>query len=156
MTTRGWEMYAPISWIEINHRVEPLGDKRFRQAIAYALDREFIRDHIFFGMGTIATSPVSSKLPTHTKGLKTYPYDPEKAKALLDEMGLTPGRDGVRVHLNLLLFPYGHVWERLAEYVRQALGEVGIDITIEPADAGTWAQRTANWDYELTIDYVFQ
>ncbi|MGD8709601.1 MAG: ABC transporter substrate-binding protein, partial [Ectothiorhodospiraceae bacterium] len=55
MTTKGYEFVSPMSWIEINHREKPLGDKRFRQAIMYALDREFIRDNIFFGLGRVAT-----------------------------------------------------------------------------------------------------
>lgn len=155
-TVQGWEMYAPLSWIEINHRVEPLGDKRFRQAIAHALDREFIRDFIFFGLGEIATSPINSALPSHAKRLKFYDYNVAKAVQLLDEMGLQPGPDGVRARVKLLTFPYGHVWDRLAEYIRQALGEIGIEVTIEPADAGTWAQRTANWEYEMTLNYVYQ
>eukprot|EP00456_Euglypha_rotunda_P091119 TRINITY_DN95691_c0_g1_i1.p2 TRINITY_DN95691_c0_g1~~TRINITY_DN95691_c0_g1_i1.p2 ORF type:complete len:117 (+),score=33.78 TRINITY_DN95691_c0_g1_i1:30-353(+) len=39
----GWEYSSQLAWIEINHRVKPLGDVRVRQAINMAIDRNFIR-----------------------------------------------------------------------------------------------------------------
>lgn len=86
MTTKGYEFVAPLSWIEINHRIKPLDDKRFRQALMYALDRDFIRDRIWFGLGRVANGPVNSVTPGYAPNLKTYDFDPEKAVALLDEM----------------------------------------------------------------------
>ena len=83
-------------------------------------------------------------------------YDLEKAKALLDEMGLAPDANGVRARLRLLPLPYGETWARLAEYTRQQLAEIGIEATIEPADAGTWAERVAAWDYDMTFSYLYQ
>ncbi len=88
--------------------------------------------------------------------LPKYAYDPKKAAALLDEMGLKPGADGVRVHIKAMPLPYGEVWNRLAEYSRQALGRVGIQLDIEPVDTPTWVQRTTNYEYELTWNYLSQ
>jgi peptide/nickel transport system substrate-binding protein len=154
--TRGYEFFAPIAWIEINHRVEPLGDKRFRQAIMHALDREFIRDNIWFGLGRIPTGPINSVTPFYTPDVKEYDHDPEKAIALLDEMGLEPDGSGVRARITCDILPYGETWTRLAEYVKQALEEVGIAVELRSTDAGTWAQRVSNWDYEITFDFVYQ
>src|SRR5699024_8998886 len=85
-----------------------------------------------------------------------YEYDLDKARALLDEMGLEPDENGVRASLGLLPIPYGETWTRLAEYTRQQLAQIGIDATIQPADAGTWAQRVADWDYDITFNYLYQ
>ncbi|HET6518902.1 MAG TPA: ABC transporter substrate-binding protein [Geminicoccaceae bacterium] len=157
MDTRGYETVAPISWIEINHRIEPLGDKRFRQAMMHAIDRQFIIDNIWFGLGRVAHGPISTATRYHDpEAIKRYDYDPQKAVALLDEMGLEPDGDGVRARIRLMVLPYGEVWVRQAEFVRQQLGEVGIEVTLESNDPGGWVQRIGNWDYETSFDYVSQ
>src|SRR5713226_7325832 len=68
---KGWEYASQLSWIEINHRVKPLGDVRVRQAINLAIDRNFIRDRLWFGIGKQATGPICST---------TKFYDPAVAK----------------------------------------------------------------------------
>lgn len=156
MTTQGWEMFAPLAWLEFNVREEPISDKRFRQAVMHAIDREFILNNIFFNLGKVATGPINSATLHYTDDVKQYDYDPQRANELLDEMGLEPDADGVRTELRLLPLPYGEQWDRLAEYVRQQLIEVGIDARLEAADAGTWAERVADWDYDMTFNYLYQ
>jgi peptide/nickel transport system substrate-binding protein len=157
MFTRGYETVAPVSWLEINHRIEPLGDKRFRQAMMHAIDREFIIENIYFGLGRAARGPINSVTRYFdASALKTYDYDPEQAIALLDEMGLEPDQDGVRARIDMMILPYGEVWTRQAEFVKQQLREVGIEVTLEANDAGGWVQRIGNWDYETSFDFASQ
>ena len=157
MFTHGYETVAPLSWIEINHRIEPLGDKRFRQAMMHAIDREFIIENIYFGLGRVAQGPINSATRYFdASALKTYDYDPKQAIALLDEMGLEPDQDGVRARINMMILPYGEVWTRQAEFVKQQLREVGIEVTLEANDAGGWVQRIGNWDYETSFDFASQ
>ncbi len=154
---RGYETVSPISWLEINQRVGPLGDKRFRQAMMHAIDREFIVKNIFFGLGRVANGPINSTTRFYDrKALKTYPFDPKQAEALLDQMGLKPDGAGVRARIKLMVLPYGEVWVRQAEYVKQALRKVGIDVTLESNDAGGWVKRIGNWEYETSFDFVSQ
>jgi len=152
--TKGWEWGAPISWLEMNLRRKPFDDVRFRKAVMFALDREFIRDNIFFGLATVPTGPIHSSSPFYTADVTTYEYDPDKARALLDEMGLTPGADGVRVEVGLLGLPYGELWDRLSQYIRQALGEVGVAVTIETADVAGWGSRISNWESDMSTTYL--
>ncbi len=156
MTTKGYEFFAPIAWLELNHRVKPLDDRRFRQALLYAVDRQFIRDKLWFGLGRVPTGPIASVTKFYEPDVPKYAYDPAKAKALLDEMGLEPDAKGVRTRLKLLVMPYGETWTRLGEYLKQALAKVGIAITLETTDAAGWAQRVSNWDYEMTMDFTYQ
>ncbi len=154
MTTKGWEWGAPISWLEMNLRREPFNDVRFRKAVMHALNREFIRDSIFFGLAAIPTGPIHSSSPFYTDDVPTYEYDPEKAKALLDEMGLEADADGVRAKIGLLGLPYGELWDRLSQYIRQALGEVGVEVTIETSDVAGWGSRISNWDVDMSTTYL--
>lgn len=153
---QGSEIFGEIGWIELNHRVQPLDDKRFRQALMYALDRDFIVENIWYGIVRPATGPISSSTRYHDASLTGYPYDLEKAEALLDEMGLEPNANGIRASLKLLQSPYGGAWNRLAEYVKQQMAQIGVDIVIESTDMGAFAQRVSNWDYEMTFNRLLQ
>jgi ABC-type dipeptide transport system, periplasmic component len=156
MTTKGYEFFAPLSWIEINTRNKPLDDKRFRQAMMHALDRKFIRDKIWFGLGRPATGPVNSVTRFYEPNVRKYDYDPKKAEALLEEAGFKKGADGTRAKVRLLVMPYGETWTRLGEYVKQAMKRVGVDVTLETTDSAGWVNRVSNWDYDLTFNFVYQ
>jgi peptide/nickel transport system substrate-binding protein len=156
VTTKGYEFYSPLSWIEINHRVGALSDKRLRQAILCAVNRDFIAKQIFFGQAKVATGPISSTMRFYDASVPSYAFDPKRAERLLDDMGMKRDSSGRRMSLKLLGLPYGEAWSRIAEYIKQSLESVGIGIVLEVVDAAGWAQRVANWDYELALDYVYQ
>lgn len=156
MTTKGYEFVSPIMWIDINNRRGPLADKRVRQAIMHAMDRDFILKNLFFGMGKVATGPIASTTRFYDPNVPKYPFDPAKAEALLEAAGHKKGADGVRVKMRCMVLPYGEVWQRLAEYTRQAFSKVGIQLTLESTDvAGFWKKSTED-DYELTFNYLSQ
>ena len=156
VTNDGYEFLAPLAWIEFNTRNKPMTDKRFRQAVMYALDRDFIRDKIWFGHAKVATGPVSSATRFYEPDVRQYSLDLKKADALLDEMGLVKDKDGTRATVKLLGLPYGETWNRLNEYVRQSLAKVGLKVVIESTDAAGWTQRLANWDFEMLVSYLTQ
>ena len=85
-----------------------------------------------------------------------YPYDPKRAIALMDEMGLKPDARGIRQRVNIIALPYGEVWTRQAELVKQQFGKVGIEVTIETTDAAGFLQRNSNWDFELCFNFLSQ
>lgn len=74
-------------------------EKVVRQALLYAVDRAAILKSIYFGLGVVAVGtepPVSWAYAPDQIKLK-YPYDPAKAKSMLDDAGWKPGSDGIRV-----------------------------------------------------------
>jgi len=73
-----------------------LGDVKVRQAIAYGIDKQTIIDKLLNGKALPGSSEVNVD-PYNCTDIKAYPYDPAKAKALLDEAGWTVGSDGIRV-----------------------------------------------------------
>lgn len=154
--TKGWEYFSPLSWIETNHRVKPLGDVRVRQAMSHAIDRNFITNRLWFGIGKPATSPVASTTRFWDPSSKLQAHDPKKAMELLDAAGYKPDAKGVRFSIRHLVLPYGEVWSRLAEYFRTAMRQVGIEVTLESTDAGGWARRIADWDYDTSVNFVYQ
>ncbi len=154
--TTGWEYFAPMMQLELNCRAAPLNDSRVRRAFAHAIDRNFIAQRLWFGVGKPATGPFTASTRFHDASVEMPKYDPAAAMQLLDAAGLKPGSDGVRARVKHLVLPYGEVWTRLAEYLRQSLHKVGVELVLESTDAGSWASRVANWDYDTTINFLYQ
>lgn len=149
-TTDGWELFSPHAWLWLNNRQGPMADVRFRQAVMYAMDREFAKDVLWNGYGKIAQSPVGSKTRFFDASVPTYEYDPAKAKALLADMGY----DGTPVRI--MPMPYGETWQRWAEVIRQNLDDVGIKTTIVSTDVAGWNQRLSDWDFDISFTYLYQ
>jgi peptide/nickel transport system substrate-binding protein len=73
-----------------------LADRRVRQALLYALDRQRIVAQLFDGRQTVANSNVNPLDRMADPGVRQYPYDLARATALLEEAGWRPGPDGIR------------------------------------------------------------
>lgn len=156
VTNAGWEFLSPIIWVQFNLRKEPMNDVRFRKAVWHAIDREFIANAIWMGFADPADGPLPANSPYHANDLPAADYDPDKARSLLDEMGLTPNDDGVRVTVRYLSLPYSETYIRMGEYIRQQLREVGIELEVTQTDVGGWAQTLGQWDYDLTMNLLYQ
>ncbi|MBS0339193.1 MAG: ABC transporter substrate-binding protein [Proteobacteria bacterium] len=156
LTKAGWEFLQPVGFLNMNLRNKPIDDARFRQAIAHAIDRQFIIKNIFSTFGEPVNGPFPAGYAYRDTSVETqYAYDPARAKALLDEMGLKPGSDGTRVSLRLLPLPYGETWQRLAEYTRERLNAVGIKTTIVATDVPGWFSRVSAGDFDLAYNFVY-
>ena len=155
-TNKGYEYWSTMQWIELNGGKMPFSDKRFRQALMYAINRQFIADKIMFGTGVVATGPIHHNTRFYDANVKKYPFDPKKAIALLDEMGLKPDSKGVRATVSMIPLPYGETPRRIAEYIKQNLSKVGIVMNLESTDVGGWVSRVGAWDFDMAGNGVFQ
>lgn len=154
--TAGSELFGPLCWVEMNHRVKPLDDVRVRRALAMAIDRDFVVNRVWPGLGRPATSPIASSTRFHDRSVSLPAFDPGAAGDLLDAAGHRPLADGSRFELAFMPLPYGEIWRRLGEYVTQALARIGVRLVVEHVDAATWVRRLAEWDYALTLNFVNQ
>jgi peptide/nickel transport system substrate-binding protein len=134
-----------IAVMELNMRRWPFSDRRFRAAFLHAVDREFLVKAINFGMGKVAHGPIPSDAPYYDdKVLTKYPYDPARARALLDEMGCKPKQGGVRHRFGIMMIPDGGgYWTRNAQYIKQALAQVGLEVELEAVDWPTHCAAAA-------------
>lgn len=131
----GYEGLTYQLTVEINHRRKELSDVKVRQAIAHAIDRDFVVKTIFLGYAKAATGPVPQYDKTfYEKDVPQYEFDPAKAEALLDEAGYKKGSDGIRFKLKLLPAPFFNESKQFGDYLRQALGKIGIDAEIVAND----------------------
>ena len=120
--------------IDFNVTRPIVSDIRVRQAIRYAIDRQSLVDKVIRGYGLVQESTESPVVPIAPKDIPLTPYDPGKAKALLDAAGWKVGPDGIRVKNGQRLslsFPYyigSSAADDTVEFLRAALKDVGIEL----------------------------
>jgi len=80
------------------HMKSPIfSDKKVRKAMNYLVDKQLIKDVLMYGFGEQVIGPFHPTKPFYNKNIKPYPFDLEKAKALLDEAGWKDtDQDGIR------------------------------------------------------------
>jgi peptide/nickel transport system substrate-binding protein len=157
VTDKGYAAVGPLNWLAFNTKKKPLDDVRVRQAIAYAANREFIVGKLMGGKATVATSPIAPGSPLDEPGVEMYKLDLAKSQKLLDEAGYPKKADGTRMTLTIDYLPGDEEQQRnVAEYLRSQLKQIGINLEVRAApDFPTWAQRISNYDFDLTMDNVF-
>jgi peptide/nickel transport system substrate-binding protein len=82
---------AHVWYLGINNQRKPFDDKRVRQALNYAVNKEAIVRDVLKGTGALSRGPVLPGTWGAEPALKAYPYDPERAKKLLAEAGYPDG-----------------------------------------------------------------
>jgi peptide/nickel transport system substrate-binding protein len=142
---------VPAHWwnykLMINHQEEPMSDKRFRQALAYAIDRDNLVEIAGRGYG-LAGSPgfVPPDNDWYNPEMDSYyPHDPAKAEELLDDMGY----DGEQIQL--LVRGNDDEAERIGELIEADLEAVGIDVDLRIMDSKTVDSKVKGWDFDLAV-----
>jgi peptide/nickel transport system substrate-binding protein len=132
--------------MSINNKRKPLDDVRVRRALAYAIDRKAIIDGAMNGYGVPIGSHYVPIDPGYVDLTGVYPYDPEKAKALLKEAGVsTP------LKLTLTLPPPAYA-RNGGEIIAAELAKVGVDVKIENVEWAQWLSGVyKDKNFDLTI-----
>ena len=120
-----------VVFIQINEDNEILANPLVRQAIAYALDMEYITDVAYGALGTPATSHYASGFDAYVEH-ELYPYDPDKAVELLAEAGYGPGDINIK-----WISPQNPPEPQIGEAVQALLSMIGINVTVETPEFAT-------------------
>jgi len=112
-------------------------DKRVRQAISYAINKEEIISGVLLGLGKPATGPYKPGTWAYNENVKTYSYNPQKARELLRAAGWTKTnndgfleKDGRPFTFELITNQGNETRQKCAEIIQRQLKEVGIDVKI--------------------------
>lgn len=133
---------SSLEWVAFNMYKAPLNDKKVRQAINYALDREEITEYVYEGFATPAAGPIGfdDSIPWVDTSIKGYEHDPEKAKLLLAEAGWKEKspegylmKDGQVLEVNFLI-QSDRTWKPMGEIIQNQLKEIGIKVNLEMRD----------------------
>ena len=154
----GFKGIGPMYWVAFNLQQKPFNDVRARKAMAYAIDRKFIVDTMFKGETAMETGPISSNSPFYSSDVNLYEQDFEKANRLLDEAGYPRDETGKRFSFRLTYMPErAGINRKVSEYLGQLfLRNLGVEAVIEhPENFNDWMRKVSNWDFQMTIDDVF-
>lgn len=157
LSRKGGEAIGPLGWLAFNLKRKPFDDVRVRQAIAHAIDKDFIVKSLHQGITKVATGPIAPGSPFYTDKVERYPLDLKKAAALLDAAGLKPDGTGKRFAMTLDFLPNTpDNSQTIAEYLRPQLKKIGIEVTVRTSpDFPTWARRVATYDFDASMDGAF-
>ncbi len=115
------------NFLVMNTEIEPFTDRRVRQAVCLAVDRERIVKVLNY-RGVPAASLIPPGVPGHDPSRRGYPRDPAKARRLLTEAGRG---DGFKVPLWYIADT--DRWGKIAEVVKQDLAAIGVEVELKPA-----------------------
>jgi len=142
--------HREVAFLAWNARRPQLSDRRVRRALTMGVDRERIVQAVLGGYGQLAKTTVT---PTHWQYdpdvVPDVPYDPDGARALLDEAGWRDRNgDGVRENaagepltITLDSNQGSRTRQTIAELVQAQLAEIGVDIRPRVLDVGTMNER---------------
>ncbi|MEH2373464.1 ABC transporter substrate-binding protein [Nostoc sp.] len=143
--------------------VEPVKSRwfnnlEFRQAVAYAIDRQTMINNTFRGLGILQNSPLAVQSPYYLspkEGLKVYDYNLEKAKQLLkkagfkyNEQGQLIDAQGNRVRFTLLTNAGNKIREAMGSQIKQDLSKIGMQVDFTPLAWNTYTDKISN-----TLDF---
>jgi peptide/nickel transport system substrate-binding protein len=154
---RGWNKK-----LMINHKIAPFNDKRFRQALAHAINRQEIINKAHRGFGYPASFGLLS--PDHefyNPNTPTYSPDPAKARQILESLGYMKGpqgyysKDGRPLKLEILSSNITVAGESVAdrdgEVIKRQLEAAGIKVDLFHLEQATTDAKIIKWDFNLAI-----
>lgn len=136
---------SPVfQYLAVDTTKPALADKRVRQALNYAYDRATVEE--VNTAGTPTTVPwIPGSSAFKDEYLEMYPFDLDKARALLDEAGVSD------LKFSLPVLNQGSLNEQAAEVLRSNLAEIGVEVDVESLPFNEWQDRY-NGDHDLLIN----
>lgn len=130
----------------INCQVEPFTNKKVRQALNYASNSKAVVEEVFPGMSKLAESFMAPGVKHQTtEGVKQYPYDPEKAKTLLEEAGYPDGFETTWWVPNIGRFT------KPAKVFQNNWAQVGIDCEVKIKEVGAYVGKIFSGEHEIPL-----
>jgi peptide/nickel transport system substrate-binding protein len=138
-------------YLAFNLKDPVLSKVQVRRAIAHAIDRERIVRDLLRGHGIPADTMFAQGHWARAENLPTYPYDPNRAKQLLDEAGYRdPDGDGPQPRFSLLFKTSTDTEANLrAQMIQQMLGLVGIKVDIQTSEFGKFLDDVSKGNFQM-------
>jgi peptide/nickel transport system substrate-binding protein len=148
ITTKPYILYENFN---INTQRVPFNDKRVRQALAYAFDRDAYTKTVWFGLARPTINPVPPEMPAYLPdSASQYKFDLGKSEALLKEAGFSKENPLKMEILSIIGF---ESLKAMALLLQDNLNRLGHKVTVRELEATVWFDRfVTKPDYDITAD----
>jgi dipeptide transport system substrate-binding protein len=138
-----------VGYLAFNTEKAPFDDVKVRQALNMAVNKQAIIDVVFQGAGRIAKNPIPPTIWSYNDAVEDYPYDPEQAKKLLEEAGVSDL--STNIWAMPVQRPYNPNARRMAELVQADWAEVGVQAEIVSFEWGEYLKRSLAGEHETLL-----
>ena len=136
-----------VGYLSYNTTKKPFDDVRVRKAFNMAINKKAIVDAVFLGTGVAAKNPIPPSMWSYNDAVKDDPYDPEGAKKLLAEAGVS------NLETDLWAMPvqrpYNPNARRIAELMQADLAKIGVKAEIKSFEWGEYRKRLQAGEHQM-------
>ena len=150
-----WNPGVPFFFIAWNQNTPYFKDRRVRLAMTHIIDRKIIGQQLLKGNAEVVTGPFYIYGRQNDPNIEPWPYDPERAKELLDQAGwVDSDGDGIRDKDGVVLrFKYSYstgsiLYEQIAKLFKDSAAKVGVDVIADPYEWSIFIERMNNRQFE--------
>ncbi|HUP00539.1 MAG TPA: ABC transporter substrate-binding protein, partial [Gemmatimonadota bacterium] len=147
--------YTYLAW----NTQDPLFDtKEVRQALTLAIDRGQIVEALLYEQGTVGTQPLISTIWAHDPTIEPYPFDPDRAREMLEAAGWVDAngdgireKDGQPFRFDLSTNAENTLRVDIVTILQQQLRQVGIDVRPNTLEFNTFIDRLLDKDFQAAV-----
>ena len=151
----GWNLRKPL-----------FKEKKVRQALSHAFNGDKMLDEVFLGLGARSTGPIPTFLPFYDKTVPGYPFDLDRAAALLDEAGWTDSNDdGIRDKVidgeskefvfDLVVYGSSDEYTTLGSIFSEDLAQIGVKMTVKAMEWSLLLKKIGDREFDaVTLAWV--
>lgn len=136
-----------VGYVGLTSTHKPLDNKLVRQALNYATDKQSIIDSFYGGKAIPAKNTMPPSIEGYNDAVEAYPYDLEKAKALLKEAGFEKGFT-IDLWAMPVARPYMPEAQKVAEVLQESWSKIGVKAKIQSVDWATYLDKAAKGEFD--------
>ncbi len=137
-----------VGYLGLTTTRKPFDNKLVRQAINHAIDKKSIIDAFYGGKADPAVNPMPSSIEGYNDAIEPYPYDLDKAKALLKEAGYEKGFE-IDLWAMPVARPYMPEAQKVAEVIQESLSQIGVKANIQSVEWATYLDKAAKGEFDM-------
>jgi len=138
-----------VAYMSYNTTQKPFDNVKVRKALNMAVNKKAIIDAVYQGSGQVAINPIPPTMWGYNKDIKDDPYDPAKAKKMLEEAGVKD------LHMKIWAMPVQRPYmpnaRRTAELIQSDFAKVGVKADIISYEWGEYLKRAADKNHDGAI-----
>lgn len=138
-----------VGYLAYNTKVAPFDNPKVRKALNMAINKQAILDVVFQGSGKIAKAPIPPTIWSYNDQLEDDPYDPDAAKKMLEDEGVTDL--SMKVWAMPVQRPYNPNARRMAELIQADFEKVGVNTEVVSYEWGEYLERSKAEDRDGAV-----